>query len=609
MTAVFGLIDPDRDRREKVLRNVTSAVSGETDVTVNRSQVGPVTIVSAIGATAPLDQRHTSAFSAWVLGHVYHTDGVGAAEGLCRRMEDGGLIAANGVNGYYLACCADKSGRVALGTDVLGFFPLHFWATTDCLVFATEPSLIRLHPLFVPSLNLEGLAGILLLGHEANGQGMWKGLVRVTPGHAIEWAAGRGASMRSANSLSVGDAYFGISQAEARERYAATLETAVRRVVQPHAGKIGIMLSGGMDSRLVVAHLSRIAAGRLTAFTFGDPGDIEFRCAAGVAGSLGLPLTRVPFQFDAFAAVAADCVAKEQMGNTLWDPGWMTGIDEIRQAASPLCNGFFGDRVAGNQLEEVVAAVNRGFFSFEKLFAKCNAHGMSPADIAELIAVAPMEQVVADVVSTLRARFDALPGNPAQKVWLWELLHSNRHHVAPYAWRMSGAAWPLMPYLDREHLELMGNMPTDCFDRKLQVATLKTEFPSLARLPLDRNSRNDSPLIPTRRPRRKRKLGHDRISFARSGVERRTYVRVFDFNNAGWRAVRELAERSRVEAGRWMRPAALARWLPPPQVTVTLDTPIRDSACRKTLTLLMVLAGQEGGRCPDPADASRVSTC
>lgn len=593
MTAVFGLIDPDPDRREKVLGDVAAAVGGEPGVTVNRSQVGPVTIVSATGPTAPSDQWQSRQFSAWVLGHVYHTDGLGAAEGVCRRMEDGGLTAANGLNGYYLACCADESGNVALGTDVLGFFPLHFWATADVLAFATEPRLIRLHPRFTPSLNLEGLAGILLLGHEANGQGLWKGLARVSPGHAVEWAAGRGASMRPANPLAVGDACFGMTFAAARDRYAATLETAVRRAAAPHAGKISVMLSGGMDSRLVTAHLSRIAAGRVAAFTFGDPDDIEFRCAAAVAGSLGLPHTRVPFRFDAFAAVAADCVAREQMGNTLYDPGWMTGGDVIRQAATPLCNGFFGDLVAGNPLGEVTITARRGAFSFEAMFAKNNAYGISPPDIAELIAAAPMEEVVADVVNALRARFDALPGNPTQKVWLWQLLNRNRHHVAPYAWRMSGAAWPLMPYLDRQHVELMGNMPLEFHNRSLQIATLKTEFPTMAKLPLDRNSWNDSPLIPTRRPLRKRKMEHERTSTIRAGVERRTYVRVFDFNNAGWRGIRELAERSRGEAGGWMRPEVLARWLPAPEVVVPFERPIRDSACRKTLALLMVLAGQE----------------
>lgn len=166
----------------------------------------------------------------------------------------------------------------------------------------------------------------------------------------------------------------------------------------------------------------------------------------------------------------------------------LTGTDVIRPAAAPLCSGFFGDPVAGKLPDEVAIALKQGRFSFETLLTEAQAFGIRPDEVVELVRAAPMQQVVTDVIDTLRARFDALPGETFQKAWLCRLRNRVRHHVAPIAWRMSGAA------------------------------------------------------------------------------------------------------------GRWMRPEALARWVPAPEDAASLQKPIRDAAARKTLVSLMLLAGHEGRR-------------
>jgi asparagine synthase (glutamine-hydrolysing) len=594
MTTVFGLLDPDSDRRDKVLSAVNVRIAGEDGVTIRRWENGALTLLAASGKTAPLDQKQTPATWAWVMGHIYHDNGKSPADGLIERIEAGSSLEVNGLNGYYLACCMDASGGVTLGTDVLGFFPLYYWANGEVLVFSSEPRLIRLHPGCGSRLSLDGLAGILLQGHEANGQSLWQGIRRPEPGHALRWLPGQGASTPSANPLIPGERYFGLDYQTARTLINDTLRKTTLRAVQSAPKGVGLMLSGGMDSRLVAAHLNAIRNENATAFTFGDSSDIEMECATGVARRLRMKIDRVPIRLDSVGNLAAKYIEREHLSNSVWDFTWLTGIATIAGYGLPMLSGFHGDPIMGGSAIPWALDEKRGQYSFDTMFSRINAWGFDQEEIVRMVGVAPMDEVVSDVIQRMRSRYEALPGLPFQKSWLWGLYNRNRYHVVPYAWRLSTAAWPLMPYSDREMLEVAAGMPLDFIaERRMQVDTLRKDFLSLARLPLDRNSLDSSPLFPSRWYRLKSRILKPFSSASRGKGERRAYFRLFDINNAGWRTARELAERSRTDAHRWIKPEALARWVPPPGENIVLKQPIQDSACRKTLLALMILAGQE----------------
>jgi hypothetical protein len=259
-----------------------------------------------------------------------------------------------------------------------------------------------------------------------------------------------------------------------------------------------------------------------------------------------------------------------------------------------MLNGFHGDAIMGGSPIPWALDARSGLYSFETLFAKAGAFGFPPDEIAHLVSDPSMDHIVRDVVDGMRVRYEALPGLPFQKGWLWGLQTRDRYHAAAYAWRLSDAAWPLMPYSDRRLLEVTMHMPLNfVWGRRMQIDTLKMDFPALARLPLDRNSFDARPLNPSIYYRiRERLLGpfSDLFNLDR---ERRAYYRAFDINNAGWRTVRNLAELSRNQAHALFRPEELARWIPAADVAIGSADAIRDTANRKTLLALMIFAGQE----------------
>ena len=593
MTRVFGLVDPDPERRCRVIEAVAQRFNSALELRNNRWEAGSLVILSQVGATTPVDQAIDGADSAWVLGSVYSGDGRSAASHVLKRLAAKGPAGINGLNGYYLACTVDASGAVTLGTDALGFFPLYFWANSDMLVFASDPGLVRLHPLCPARFSLEGLVGILLQGHEANGQSVWQNVTRPESGRVLHWRSGAGATTKAAGELIPDERHFGLAYESARQLINGTLHDAVSRATSGRGGHVGMMLSGGMDSRLVAGHLARMAPNH-TIFAFGDATDMEVVTAAKVASKLRFPFVRVPILFEPYAAMASERVAEEQLSNSLWDFGWLSGLDTVRAYGLPVLSGFHGDPIMGGSAIDWAFDAQRGGYSFDAMFTKVNAWGMKTDDIEALIDAEGIRRVIGDVVDRMRARYDALPGLPFQKSWLWELYNRGRYHVTPYAWRLSDAAWPLRPYLDRQMLEVAAGMPLNHIARRrMQFDTLIRDFPALARLPLDRNSYDNSPVLSTLRSRITRKLVKPLAAIRTRGGERRAYYRLFNINNAGWRAVRELAEGSRAQAHGILRPDMLARWLPSPEQDIVVVDGIRDASSRKTLLAVMIFAGQE----------------
>jgi hypothetical protein len=108
---------------------------------------------------------------------------------------------------------------------------------------------------------------------------------------------------------------------------------------------------------------------------------------------------------------------------------------------------------------------------------------------------------------------------------------------------------------------------------------LRSRFPHLARLPLDRNSWNTTPLLPTHAGRLRRAVARaaapftTRLQRAASRVERRYYHRVYDFNGPGWQKVRRLAEPHREHLSPWFRMDRLHAYVPPPDTRWTCRAP------------------------------------
>lgn len=189
-----------------------------------------------------------------ILPHLYEEQGPGFPEALS------GMFA--------VALWDDAKKRGVLARDRAGKKPIYWMEHRGALYYASEIKALLAVPGFDRRLNPEAIHHFLSYKHVPAPLTAFLGIHMLPPAHTLTWQAGAPPQVRRYWSLSwVPDPYFDrVSEEEAAERVAATLETGVRRRLLSDV-PIGFYLSGGVDSSLSTALAARIAGDRIQTFT------------------------------------------------------------------------------------------------------------------------------------------------------------------------------------------------------------------------------------------------------------------------------------------------------------------------------------------------------
>ena len=195
MALVFGICDPDTDRREHVRDSLPASLSGLPHLTRQSASLPPLDLYWEASASTPIsiakDRLAERERLAWVVGDfdAPYMTASDAAQRLLRRTAETStdFRCISGQNGYYLAVLFDDTPRIVLGADALGLFPLYYWAKGDVCMFGTSPELFKHHPSFVAEPSTYGTASVLLISHISNGQSLYKGVRRASSAHYVEW--------------------------------------------------------------------------------------------------------------------------------------------------------------------------------------------------------------------------------------------------------------------------------------------------------------------------------------------------------------------------------------------------------------------------------------
>jgi asparagine synthase (glutamine-hydrolysing) len=173
------------------------------------------------------------------------------------------------------------------------------------------------------------------------------GVRRLLPGHVARWAAGRLSTSR----------YFALTESidpSLEEQGAAVrkIRGLVRQAVRSRINgepKVGVFLSGGLDSATVAFFLRRAGA-EVSAFSldFGEK-SVEREEAGAVATHLGIPLTWVPVAGDDVARVLLDVAWKLDLpfGDPVTAPLYLLGKAAREAGLACVFSGEGGDQLFG----------------------------------------------------------------------------------------------------------------------------------------------------------------------------------------------------------------------------------------------------------------------
>jgi len=184
-------------------------------------------------------------------------------EVLLKLYEKQGMGFVTKLRGMFSFCIYDtRTDTWHLARDTGGIKPLFIAYPKGNLAFASEMrALMRALPQ-KPALNMTALSQYLRLQYVPGPQTLCEGIEQVPAGTIISWSKGKEA--RRQFHVMEEDAY--ASKAEFRERFPALMD----HVVAQHLVSdkpVGLFLSGGMDSSILLHHMSNHAQKPIKTFT------------------------------------------------------------------------------------------------------------------------------------------------------------------------------------------------------------------------------------------------------------------------------------------------------------------------------------------------------
>ncbi|MHB1571599.1 MAG: asparagine synthase (glutamine-hydrolyzing) [Solirubrobacteraceae bacterium] len=220
-----------------------------------------------------------------IIPHLYERDGLMFPERLTGK--------------FAIAVWDGARGRAVLARDRLGIKPLYYARSGDLLVFASELKSLLASGLASTALDYEAIDAYLRFGFVPGPRTPLQNVRKLMPGHRLVIEDG---SVRE-------ERYWEfpkpapdetMSEGEAAERLLDELEQAVRRRLMSDV-PLGAMLSGGLDSSLIVALMARNMSEPVKTFSvgFAEAGEAnELNAARLVADAFGADHHPLELSFD-----------------------------------------------------------------------------------------------------------------------------------------------------------------------------------------------------------------------------------------------------------------------------------------------------------------------
>jgi asparagine synthase (glutamine-hydrolysing) len=366
-----------------------------------------------------------------------------------------------------------RDGTATAITDHVGLG--HLYLHSGDGVAAASSSALLLARLFGLKPALESLLGLGLVGAFVGDDSGFEGAAKLTRGHVAVLQEGRVTTRRSSRPYE-----------PSREDGATVWRSIVGELAQAFPGA-EVELSGGLDSRLILAGIPSAQRAQHPAFTLGAADSPDGHIAVLLATRSGMPHKLVdPADLidDRLTQHLKLTALGDQFGSNPLDRSVFTHLEESHQPAV---------RFTGQNGE-----IMRGFYyAYQQLDAQ--------PSVAKARALINTRLIVNDLVDpslfradwyrNARARIkdrltasilDAPGDRWADKIdWLY--LHERMHRWAGVAFsKVQAERQILAPYFDRRFIEYaFGQRPADKLDSRATARLLMALDPEMARIPLD----------------------------------------------------------------------------------------------------------------------------
>jgi len=208
------------------------------------------------------------------------------AEFCLHSYEEYGTDFVQSLNGSFVLIIYDlKQAEVTIVNDRYGLRPLYYNMSDGKLLFASEVKAILEVPAFDKKLNEDTIAEFFAFGEILGNKTFFEGIETLPPASVLTYD-GKRISIKQYWDPDYEPDY-SLSQDEIAEQLVQAFRKAVDIRMRDNL-RYGVSLSGGLDSRVVLAAIDKSQRHRVTTFTFGVSGCDEIKIAKMVAREAGV---------------------------------------------------------------------------------------------------------------------------------------------------------------------------------------------------------------------------------------------------------------------------------------------------------------------------------
>jgi asparagine synthase (glutamine-hydrolysing) len=355
-------------------------------------------------------------------GHQFSGDS--HAEFVIHLYEDRGDAFVHELDGSFaMALWDSRQGRLLVVNDRYGLRPLYTAQSAGKFLWTSAPKAILAHTTFPRRINLAAMADFLCLGIPQGNDTMFEGIDELPPASLVICQEGQ-VHWQQYWDLSLQDEETGVSANDYLDEMIALLRQAAERR-QTGGLSVGLLLSGGLDSRIALSVLSKDA---LKTFTYGPTScdDVQFaRQVAKVARVPHFALEIAPDYLEAFARTGVERM--EDLVNCDHFHG-ISVYDEIASHVNTLVTGTTAEGILGGSHLDPRGPFWGNRFSVDRFYD--SKRMMTDEELGQLIKPVYFRQMAGLARARFHGDFKKCPStHTANKVVYWYFRQAHRRRV------------------------------------------------------------------------------------------------------------------------------------------------------------------------------------
>ncbi len=301
-------------------------------------------------------------------GHRFRVDN--DAEFVLHLFEEFGEEFASRLNGAFVAAIWDaRAHKLWVVNDRFGLQALFYRQTGERLLFAGHTAAFFADPTYEPQVDQVALAEFFSFEHVLGDRTLLADVKLLPPASILTFQVGQ-LSIRSYYDFQFVEDYQDHDETWYVERWIRLMRQAVERRMRGD-GPVGVQLSGGLDSRTVLAMMGR-QCGSVHTFTFGIPGCDDARFAREVAARRGTTHHFLELKPDYLRTQAEEGVKLANGLKSCVHMHVLGTLGETAEIVDVLYTGSLGDSIMGIHLQRDLLAIHRPSVLARMLFNRYN---------------------------------------------------------------------------------------------------------------------------------------------------------------------------------------------------------------------------------------------